>query len=190
MFKHRPRIDFGAARALLFRPVPCREAGPASRDRRVACRHETRTRAPLTVPGLRLHSTAASGMSDYPEPRRNVLVVDDEPYIGRIIQLKLETGPYHVELCHDGRSALELLRGDGSVDLILLDIMMPHVDGLDVLTELRTLPHRSGTPVIMLTAKGHERDRERAAALGASDFLTKPFSPKKLHARIDELFAN
>jgi two-component system, OmpR family, alkaline phosphatase synthesis response regulator PhoP len=121
--------------------------------------------------------------------RRRVLVIDDEPYIGRIIQLKLEAGPYDVELAHDGRSALDLLRRQEPVDLILLDIMMPHMSGFDVLSELRSLPHRSDTPVIMLTAKGQETDRERAAALGASDFLTKPFSPKKLLARIDEIFA-
>ncbi len=121
--------------------------------------------------------------------RRRVLVVDDEPYIGRIIQLKLESAPYDVELVHDGRDALERLRSDDPVDLILLDIMMPHISGIEVLTELRRLPHRADTPVIMLTAKGHETDREQAARLGASDFLTKPFSPKKLLARIDELFA-
>lgn len=121
---------------------------------------------------------------------RNVLVVDDEPYIGRIIQLKLETGPYHVELVHDGRTALERLHSNDAVDLILLDIMMPHVSGLDVLAELRQIPHRRATPVIMLTAKGHETDRAQAANLGATDFLTKPFSPKKLLARIDELFSS
>lgn len=120
---------------------------------------------------------------------RHVLVVDDEPYIGRIIQLKLETGPYHVDLAQDGRSALELLHSENPVDLILLDIMMPHVSGLDVLAELRQIPHRRATPVIMLTAKGHETDREQAAELGATDFLTKPFSPKKLLARIDEIFS-
>ena len=119
---------------------------------------------------------------------RRVLVVDDEPYIARIIQLKLENGPYHVELAEDGRTALERLRSDADIDLILLDIMMPHVSGLEVLAELRQLPHRSGTPVIMLTAKGQDADRERAAELGATDFLTKPFSPKKLLARIDEIF--
>jgi two-component system, OmpR family, alkaline phosphatase synthesis response regulator PhoP len=120
---------------------------------------------------------------------RHVLVVDDEPYIGRIIQLKLESGPYAVQLVHDGRSALDRLRADEPIDLILLDIVMPHASGLDVLAQLRELPHRSQTPVIMLTAKGHEADRERAAELGATDFLTKPFSPKKLLARIDEIFS-
>ena len=121
--------------------------------------------------------------------RRTVLVADDEPYIGRIIQMKLEVGPYRVELVHDGRAALERLRTAEPFDLVLLDIMMPHASGLDVLAELRTLPHRSETPVIMLTAKGQEADRETAAEHGATDFLTKPFSPKKLLARIDEIFA-
>lgn len=127
-----------------------------------------------------------------PEPTassRSVLVIDDEPYVGRIIQLKLETGPYRVEVFADAREALSRLRSDMRVDLILLDIMMPFMNGFEVLTELRRLPHRSETPVIMLTAKGQETDRTRARSLGASDFLTKPFSPKKLLARIDELFA-
>lgn len=128
--------------------------------------------------------------SEYTDVARTVLVVDDEPYIGRIIQLKLENGPYRVELVQDGRSALGRLHSEDPIHLILLDIMMPHVSGLDVLAELRQIPHRRTTPVIMLTAKGHETDREQAALLGATDFLTKPFSPKKLLARIDEIFAH
>jgi DNA-binding response OmpR family regulator len=120
--------------------------------------------------------------------RRRILVVDDEPYIGRIVQLKLEDGPYDVELALDGHSALAVLRSESTIDVILLDIMLPQISGLDVLAELRQLPHRRLTPVIMLTGKGQETDRARAAALGATDFLTKPFSPKKLLARIDELF--
>ncbi len=120
--------------------------------------------------------------------RKTILVADDEPYIGRIIQMKLEHGPYRVELVHDGRAALERLRTREAFDLVLLDIMMPHASGLDVLEQIRQLPHRSDLPVIMLTAKGQEADRERAAEYGATDFMTKPFSPKKLLARIDELF--
>jgi two-component system, OmpR family, alkaline phosphatase synthesis response regulator PhoP len=128
-------------------------------------------------------------MNAAPGPnRKTVLVADDEPYIGRIIQMKLEDGPYRVELVRDGREALERLRSEDAFDLVLLDIMMPHASGLDVLAELRQIPHRSGMPVIMLTAKGQDADRERAAEYGATDFLTKPFSPKKLLARIDELF--
>ncbi|HEX2093936.1 MAG TPA: response regulator [Longimicrobiaceae bacterium] len=119
---------------------------------------------------------------------RNVLVADDEPHIGRIIQMKLEQGPYRVTLVPDGRAALERLRGDEPIDVVLLDIMMPYASGLDVLQEIRSLPHRRDVPVIILTAKGQESDRAQAMSLGATDFFTKPFSPKKLLARVDELF--
>lgn len=122
-----------------------------------------------------------------PPPRR-VLVADDEPHIGHIIQLKLEQGPYAVQLVSDGREALEVLRSDEPIDVVLLDIMMPHATGLEVLAQLRALPHRAATPVIILTAKGQDADRRQALELGATDFFTKPFSPKKLLARVDELF--
>jgi DNA-binding response OmpR family regulator len=122
-----------------------------------------------------------------PDRTRRVLVADDEPHIGRIIQMKLEQGPYEVTLVADGGEALERLRGDEVVDLVLLDIMMPHATGLEVLAEARRLPHRRETPVIILTAKGQEADRRQAMELGATDFFTKPFSPKKLLARVDEI---
>jgi two-component system, OmpR family, alkaline phosphatase synthesis response regulator PhoP len=137
--------------------------------------HETGTRAD--------NSMAPNGTR-----RRSILVVDDEPYIGRIIQLKLENSPYQVDVCQDGVSALDRLRTEDPVDLILLDIMMPNMSGFEVLALLRDIPHRADTPVIMLTGKGQSTDREQAASLGARDFLTKPFSPKKLLARIDEIF--
>jgi CheY-like chemotaxis protein len=121
-------------------------------------------------------------------PIHHVLVADDEPHIGRIIQLKLERGPYRVTLVPNGREALERLQSEEAIDVVLLDIMMPHLSGLDVLAELRKLPPRRDTPVIVLTAKGQDSDRQRAFELGANDFFTKPFSPKKLVARIDEFF--
>jgi two-component system, OmpR family, alkaline phosphatase synthesis response regulator PhoP len=122
-----------------------------------------------------------------PHPRR-VLVADDEPHIGRIIQMKLEQGPYEVTLVADGAAALEQVRGDTPIDLLLLDIMMPNATGLEVLAEARELPHRRDTPVIILTAKGQDADRRLALELGATDFFTKPFSPKRLLARVDEIF--
>jgi DNA-binding response OmpR family regulator len=125
------------------------------------------------------------------EPRaRHILVADDEPHIGRIIQLKLEQrAPYQVTLVGDGRDALERVRGSEPLDLLVLDIMMPYVSGLDVLAEARRLEHRKDVPVIILTAKGQDADRTHALSLGATDFFTKPFSPKKLLARIDDIFA-
>lgn len=121
------------------------------------------------------------------EPR-NVLVADDEPHIGRIVQLKLERGPYRVTLVPDGQAALDTLEARPDIDVVLLDIMMPYLSGLDVLERVRRMPERKDLPVIILTAKGQDADRERALELGATDFWTKPFSPSKLLARIDELF--
>jgi CheY-like chemotaxis protein len=129
--------------------------------------------------------TDASAPEDGP---RRVLVADDEPHIGYIIRLKLEQGPYQVALVADGAEALEHLRGPEPIDVVLLDIMMPGATGLEVLAEARTLPHRRDTPIIILTAKGQDADRRQALELGATDFFTKPFSPKKLLARVDELF--
>jgi two-component system alkaline phosphatase synthesis response regulator PhoP len=120
---------------------------------------------------------------------RHVLVADDEPHIGRIVQLKLERGPYSVTLVPDGRAALERIESDTEIDVVLLDIMMPYMSGLDVLEQVRKMPGRRELPVIILTAKGQDADRERALELGATDFWTKPFSPSKLLARIDDLFS-
>jgi two-component system alkaline phosphatase synthesis response regulator PhoP len=126
--------------------------------------------------------------ADDSQTLRRVLVADDEPHIGRIIQMKLEQGPYEVTLVSDGRAALDELQGPDPIDVVLLDIMMPYASGLEVLAEARRLPHRRDTPIIILTAKGQDADRRQALELGATDFFTKPFSPKKLLARVDEIF--
>lgn len=120
-------------------------------------------------------------------PRARLLVADDEPHIRRILTTLLEASDFTVDAVSDGTAALELLAGSVGYDLILLDIMMPGATGLEVLEQLRAMPTRAATPVMILTAKGQDADRERAFSLGASDFVTKPFSPKKLLARIDQL---
>jgi DNA-binding response OmpR family regulator len=117
----------------------------------------------------------------------HVLVADDEPHIGRIIKMKLEQGPFRVTLAYDGQEALELLERDASIGLVLLDLMMPHLSGLDVLQRMRADDRWKDIPCIILTAAGQEQQHRRAMALGASEFLTKPFSPKKLYARAAEL---
>ena len=96
---------------------------------------------------------------------------------------------FDVEAVSDGTSALARLEDDTPYELVLLDIMMPGASGLDVLRRLRRLEHRSDVPVVILTAKGQDADRAEAFALGANDFVTKPFSPKKLLGRIDEILA-
>jgi len=116
-----------------------------------------------------------------------VLVADDEPHIGRIIKMKLEQGPFRVTLAYDGREALQLLEQEDDVCLVLLDLMMPHLSGLDVLSAMRADPRWRDLPCIILTAAGQEQQHTSAMALGATDFLTKPFSPKKLYARAAEL---
>jgi len=116
-----------------------------------------------------------------------VLVADDEPHIGRIIKMKLEQGPFRVTLVYDGQEAMEALEREADIGLVLLDVMMPRLTGLDVLAKMRADDRFKDIPCIVLTAAGQEAQQRRALALGASEFLTKPFSPKKLFARAAEL---
>ena len=120
-------------------------------------------------------------------PTRHVLVADDEPHIGRIIKMKLEQGPFRVSLVYDGREALEALEREPDVGLVLLDLMMPQLSGLDVLAKMRADDRWKAIPTIILTAAGQEQQHKSALELGATDFMTKPFSPKKLYARAAEL---
>ena len=116
-----------------------------------------------------------------------MLVADDEPHIGRIIKMKLEQGPFRVTLAYDGKEALEALEREPDIDLVLLDLMMPHLSGLDVLAHIRSTERLKHLPCIILTAAGQEAQHQKAMQLGATEFLTKPFSPKKLYARTAEL---
>jgi two-component system, OmpR family, alkaline phosphatase synthesis response regulator PhoP len=118
----------------------------------------------------------------------HALVADDEPHIGRIIKMKLEQqGLFEVTLAYDGREALEVLRREGDIGLVLLDLMMPYLSGLDVLAEMKRDDRLKRVPTIVLTAAGQEQQHHMAMELGASEFLTKPFSPKKLYARAAQL---
>jgi DNA-binding response OmpR family regulator len=119
--------------------------------------------------------------------RAHVLVVDDEPHVGRIIQMKLEQGPFRVTLAFDGIQALEALDREGDLKVVWLDLMMPHVSGLEVLARMRADDRTKALPCVILTAAGHDTQRERAMTLGATDFMTKPFSPKRLLHRTAEL---
>lgn len=117
----------------------------------------------------------------------HVLVADDEPHIGRIIKMKLEAGPFRVTLAFDGKQALETLAREPDIQLVLLDLMMPHLSGLDVLAAIRADPRHADLPCIILTAAGQEAQHLRAREMGVNEFLTKPFSPKRLYQRAAEL---
>ncbi|HEX9382221.1 MAG TPA: response regulator [Gemmatimonadaceae bacterium] len=117
----------------------------------------------------------------------HILVADDEPHIGRIIKMKLEQGPFKVSLAYDGQEALDFINNDEHVDLALLDLMMPKLSGLDVLRQIREQERFKTLPCIILTAGGDAKHERDALALGATQFLTKPFSPKKLYALVARL---
>ena len=120
----------------------------------------------------------------------HVLVADDEPHIGRIIQTKLEQGPFRVTLVNDGPGVLAALEGYPDVALVLLDVMMPGLTGLEVLARIRGDARWARLPCVILTAAGHDEQRDEAVRLGVDDFMTKPFSPKRLYARVAELTVN
>jgi DNA-binding response OmpR family regulator len=116
-----------------------------------------------------------------------ILVADDEPHIRRILATILESGGFLVDQVGDGTAAMECLSGEVPYEMALLDLMMPGLTGLEILEKIPLLPHRADLAVVILTAKGQDADREAAFRLGARDFMTKPFSPKKLLARIRQL---
>ena len=117
----------------------------------------------------------------------HVLVADDEPHIGRIIKMKLEQGPFRVSLAYDGQEAIDFINGEDQIDLAVLDLMMPRLSGLDVLKQVREQDKFKSLPCIILTAGGDAKHERDALALGATEFLTKPFSPKKLYALVARL---
>ena len=117
----------------------------------------------------------------------HILVADDEPHIGRIIKMKLEQGPFRVSLAYDGQEALDFINSGEQLDLVLLDLMMPKLSGLDVLRRIREQEKFKSLPCIILTAGGDAKHERDALELGATQFLTKPFSPKKLYALVARL---
>jgi two-component system, OmpR family, alkaline phosphatase synthesis response regulator PhoP len=115
---------------------------------------------------------------------KTILVVDDEPKIVKLVRDYLEGAGFTVIAAGDGRAALDLAHTQRP-DLIVLDLGLPKLDGLDVTRELRKT---SRAPIIMLTARGEESDKLIGLELGADDYITKPFSPKELVARVRVAF--
>ena len=111
-----------------------------------------------------------------------ILLVDDEPDIVEFLKYNLEQNGYDVIVGHDGLQALKKL--SENPELIILDIMMPYLDGYEVYNKIRENKNFTDVPIIFLTAKSGETDEIKSLELGASDFIQKPISPKKLIARV------
>ncbi|MBI4331833.1 MAG: response regulator transcription factor [Chloroflexi bacterium] len=112
--------------------------------------------------------------------KAKILVVDDEPRIVEVVKLYLEKEGYQAVTAGDGRKALELVQRENP-DLIILDLMLPEMDGLEVCRQVR---RNSSVPIIMLTAKTEDADKLIGLELGADDYITKPFSPREVVARV------
>ncbi|WP_313087273.1 response regulator [Pseudomonas sp.] len=124
-------------------------------------------------------------MSEPANPR--ILMVEDEEDIAFLIRFMLERHGFVVDHAADGRQAIERITGSSPPDLTLMDIMLPYHDGLELVERLRAQPGWETVPVLMLTAKAREVDIVRALELGADDYVTKPFQPEELLARIRRL---
>lgn len=108
-----------------------------------------------------------------------VLIVDDEPHMLRVTELSLKKGGFNLLLARNGREAVELAHREHPA-LVIMDVLMPEVDGLTALRQLKQAEDTRQIPVIMLTARGHVMTRQEAEGSGAAAFLTKPFSPTQL----------
>ncbi len=117
---------------------------------------------------------------------KTILVADDEPYVLRSLEFILKKEGYRVLTATDGQEALEKIREERP-DLVLLDIQMPRMDGNTVCQTLREAPATRDLHIIMITAKGQEVDRLQALESGADEFITKPYSPRKLVDRVREI---
>lgn len=117
-----------------------------------------------------------------------VLIADDEPLLTELLEFRLGARGYETIVAHDGREALTKLQEERP-QAVVLDMMMPVHDGLEVLRRMRADPAHADTPVIMLTARRGEADVVGALELGASDYLVKPFLPEELLIRLGRLLA-
>lgn len=118
----------------------------------------------------------------------NVLVVDDDPDIRELVTFKLEQMGHTVTTENDGEGGLAAALADVP-DLILLDVMMPKLTGIEVCQKLRDAPETAAIPVMLITAKAQEVDVERGFAAGADDYIVKPFSPRELASRVEAMLA-
>ena len=118
---------------------------------------------------------------------KKILVVDDERHIVRLVEVNLTRVGYDVVTAYDGLEALEKVKTD-KPDMLILDVMMPRMDGFEVLKELRADPQTKNIPIIMLTAKAQDADIFKGWSSGVDSYLTKPFNPRELLAFVERIF--
>ena len=121
--------------------------------------------------------------------QHKVLVVDDEPFICRSLSFVLRKDDYEVFEARNGEEALEMIRAQRP-DLVFLDVMMPKLNGFDVVRAVRADPSLAGILIVLLTAKGQDADRQTGEEAGADDYMTKPFSPTKILERARTLLGS
>jgi len=119
---------------------------------------------------------------------KKILIADDKPEVVELVRVSLEEEDYEIIDASNGKETLKRARLE-KPDLILLDVVMPKMDGFEVCRQLKKDPQTQEIPIIMLTAKGQEVDKEKARQLGASDYITKPFSPSALLTSVEEILA-
>jgi two-component system alkaline phosphatase synthesis response regulator PhoP len=117
---------------------------------------------------------------------RTVLVVDDEAYIVTSLEYVLQNAGFEVVVAYDGEEALAKV-AEVVPDLVILDLMMPKLDGFEVCKKIRESPLWEGVRIIILTAKGRDTERKKGMSLGADDYMTKPFSTRDILNRVKEL---
>ena len=118
---------------------------------------------------------------------KKILAVDDERHIVRLVEVNLQRAGYEVVTAFDGREALEKVKSENP-DLVVLDVMMPYMDGFEVLKNLKADPSTAEIPVIMLTAKAQDADVFRGWQSGVDCYLTKPFNPMELLTFVKRIF--
>jgi two-component system alkaline phosphatase synthesis response regulator PhoP len=118
---------------------------------------------------------------------KNVLIVEDEADIAQLVKLYLEKEGFHTNIAKSGVEALKLIKSERP-DLLILDLMLPEIDGIEICKKIRNAPDTALLPILMLTAKAEESDIIIGLELGADDYVTKPFSPKALVAKVKALF--
>ncbi|WP_377644610.1 response regulator transcription factor [Oryzobacter terrae] len=138
----------------------------------------------MTNPTASIEAVSDPPLGAYPEDVPSVLVVDDDPVLREVVATYLRRAGLEVLECDDGLGAVELARS-ASPDIVLLDLTLPGLDGLEVFRRMRA--HRGNLPIMMLTARGDESDRVLGLELGADDYLAKPFSTRELVLRVQSI---